>query len=794
MKVKILQLLFFLFCSFHLSAQVYVNASATGANDGSSWANAFTDLTDGLAAVESNDEVWVAAGTYTPMANDTASFYINAKIGLYGGFNGTETELNQRDSDANVTILSGDRNGDDIVGNFDQNRTDNSRHIVYVDTTFWADGAATIDGFTISNGESDQVGFAPFTNTRGGGILAVGPVEVNHCIFTQNNGSGGTSIGIIGIFASGSTVNDCEFMFNNAYDQSAGVHIRNANGVGIWDCHFHDNMTNRGVIYPFRSIGIEIGNCIIENNTAAGSNWGGAFYNWNSEFTMTDCQFIGNIGANAGGVYNDGREDVGVSIFENCVFKDNGSTDWGGGAIYNWQGKYELIDCTFEDNIVPNTGGSIYNSTNTQAMITGCDFSGGAGNFGAAMANYGLNCNVTYEDCTFEDNTSNTSAGAVMCGFLANVSFLDCEFEGNEARWGGAIYVQSDSTEVSIDGCSFVENIAENFGGGINVAAGVEMLIENTEFLSNQSNFGGGMSFSEDSLDLAVLEMRNVVFQFNTANTQGAALNLNDADVYVENGLFAFNLVQEGGDASTGGGIAINATDEGVACETELVNCTIATNIATLGAGISQWEESENASATLILQNTIFENNGNDYEVEAGTPTVISNGGNICNDATMNDFLTASNDFANTNPLFVDIAASDYRLQNESPGVDAGTEDGAPTLDLDGNVRIGQVDSGAYENVSSVNVEEVERNALAIQVYPNPVVHEAQISIENTWRGDVQLAIYDVQGRLVLTQHSSKSNAQFTTVVDVSALSSGTYQVLLSNDAGKLAGASLIKL
>ena len=44
---------------------LYVNASATGANNGTSWTDAYTDLQD---ALDNNcagvTEIWVAAGTY----------------------------------------------------------------------------------------------------------------------------------------------------------------------------------------------------------------------------------------------------------------------------------------------------------------------------------------------------------------------------------------------------------------------------------------------------------------------------------------------------------------------------------------------------------------------------------------------------------------------------------------------------------------------------------------------------------------------------------------------------------
>ena len=74
---------------------IYVNAAATGANNGSSWVNGYTDLIDGLnAATPLNmprDQVWVAAGEYKVMTtNDT--FLLKAGVWVFGGFSGTGSE------------------------------------------------------------------------------------------------------------------------------------------------------------------------------------------------------------------------------------------------------------------------------------------------------------------------------------------------------------------------------------------------------------------------------------------------------------------------------------------------------------------------------------------------------------------------------------------------------------------------------------------------------------------------------------------------------------------------------
>ena len=65
---------------------VFVDAAAAGVNNGTSWANAYIDLSTALGATGSG-EIWIAKGTYTP-ATRTSSFVLRSDVAIYGGFSG----------------------------------------------------------------------------------------------------------------------------------------------------------------------------------------------------------------------------------------------------------------------------------------------------------------------------------------------------------------------------------------------------------------------------------------------------------------------------------------------------------------------------------------------------------------------------------------------------------------------------------------------------------------------------------------------------------------------------------
>ena len=170
-----------------------VKADATGANDGRTWADAYTDLQSALSDAACI-AIFVAKGVYKPGVDKSASFRIKPDAVLYGGFAGTESELDERTPAviaANPTVLSGDIDGNDttdasgVVLDAAQIAGTNSTNVVTMSErpqTSGGNGRTVFDGFIVTAGDAGGAG-------SGGGLrCAVGTaLPVSSCAFTISN-------------------------------------------------------------------------------------------------------------------------------------------------------------------------------------------------------------------------------------------------------------------------------------------------------------------------------------------------------------------------------------------------------------------------------------------------------------------------------------------------------------------------------------------------------------------------------------------------------------------------------
>lgn len=362
---------------------IFVKHDATGANDGSTWVDAFTDLQFAIAAARPGNTIWVAEGTYrpVPIGGDRAtSFEMRGGVSWYGGFTGSETSLDQRDPSAHPTILSGDLNGDDGGGTGVNaqwyHMGENSYLVVRASNLLLP---ACIDGFTLTRGSASS-------SFSGSGISVISckDLRIANCRIIDNISP--SAAGLLTI-ASHTTLLSCQFENNYAYGGRGGAIYHTADWqdptstylLTIHDSTFVRNRAtvgggpgDAGAIWSSFRAPVDVDRCLFENNRA---EWrftygnfaagGGAMLIFGEGSRIANSIFRNNR-AHVGGAIWLGR----ASTVLNCLFVNNvafrqsqGIYDYGGyaGAIYApgsaSSASSQIDHCTFHANLARNVGG-----------------------------------------------------------------------------------------------------------------------------------------------------------------------------------------------------------------------------------------------------------------------------------------------------------------------------------------------------------------------------------------------------------------------------------------------------
>lgn len=241
--------------SFTVPEIFYVDASASGANDGSSWANAYNDLANAIASSPPGAQLWVAAGTYS-----STGILVNQEITIYGGFAGNESFLEEREIYDNLTTIDGGGTSFTLF-RINQNNV-------------------VIDGFTLT--END-----PGSSAVGGaiGVIGVSNLLIRNCTFLNCTGDLGGAIGL----QSGSTnirIENCLFNANSSNNNGGAIYSIGAD-VLINNCTFTNNNTNAsgGAIYT-EGTSTNIENCTITGNDSFSGQAGGIGYNLNDPIVI----------------------------------------------------------------------------------------------------------------------------------------------------------------------------------------------------------------------------------------------------------------------------------------------------------------------------------------------------------------------------------------------------------------------------------------------------------------------------------------------------------------------------
>lgn len=412
-----------LFCFGYANGQtIYVNANASGLNNGTNWGNAYTNLSAALTSATAGTKIWVAAGVYKPTSGTdrNASFIIPSGVKVYGGFIGNETSLLARNVIANTTTLSGN------IGNT-ASALDNSIHIVMM---LNCDTATVLDGFTVNNGyaeikDSLVIGGVKTYRSKGAGLYIYGGMpKVLNCIFSGHISDVG---GGIYMCADSSVLMQTTFT-NNDCTHAAGVFALNSKSV-FDSCTFSNNITwlvdgHGGALYNDSS-SLRITRCVFNANQGTA---GGAIYNANGKPFIDSCVFKSNSAFQASNFYSYGgavynyHSDAKIT---RCIFRKNKSgsgNDRGfGGGIYNEYCSPVITLCTFDSNyaygggtsILPGMGGGMFSNFGTP-LIYNCLFidnmtkypNGSFSSSGGLHNNYS---NAIVSNCTFYSHTGSTT-------------------------------------------------------------------------------------------------------------------------------------------------------------------------------------------------------------------------------------------------------------------------------------------------------------------------------------------------------------------------------------------------
>lgn len=839
MKNIYLTLVLILFCAFSLNSQtIYVDASASGTNDGTSWDNAYTSLDDALAD-STGTMVWIAAGTYVPggaMADTSSTFLVDRAHDIYGGFAGTETDLDQRDIDQNPTILSGDIMQNDN-GSMDSTlRADNARHVMFVMADLGR--PITINGLTVEGGQTSDNGDHEFLNRAGAGIYTNNAVHVSDCTFRNNFGrsGGGLLIDNAGTLIEPVTVTNCAFHDNVATAQSAGLLMFTLDNVTVDNCVFEDNTTNRGALYPVDCNVVNIMNTTFERNINP-TGFGGAMFSWqNQHLTLDNCTFRNNEAVQSACMYYDAREiafgDPSLTI-RNCIFNNNSATNGFSGGFTMWQGTNILIDgCEFNRNTANSGGCLLYNGSESPPMnpdnfiMKNCEFgTNEAIDFGGGAC-YFSSASFTIDSCTFLGNIGSNSGGALfITGDNKEYLVQNCFFGLNNSNYGGAMSNYGDNTNGTLRSCEFLTNTAGVGGGAMNCGFKINLLVDDCMFSGCTANVGGAIAAQNDSTTITVM---NSVIAGNTGNNNGGgfftftgdlSVNLFNTEIYdntsdfgggvslggdinIDTSFFTIDrcmiynntaTTQAGGinindksgiisntllygniaeGVGTGGAISINSAED-TNLEVDIVNTTMTGNLGLLSSGIAAWTDSV-ATAMVRLQNTLLDNN-NDYAVEAGSPEFISMGGNFSSSPFMDQYF-GDDDVLDIDPLFEAPNFSDFHLMAGSPCIDAGIATGAPELDLDGNMRDEMPDIGAYEYGSGVSTD-FESYFEEIRIHPNPVRDLLMFELPRHIHS-AKIQLYSINGSLILSDQMTGTSKS----INISSVPSGEYFMFISGD------------
>jgi len=321
---------------------------------------------------------------------------------------------------------------------------------------------------------------------------------------------------------------------------------------------------------------------------------------------------------------------------------------------------------------------------------------------------------IELSDSHIYNNSSGDDGGGIR-SVSDTCRVSHCIVDNNKAAsysgCGGGIYALGG--ELLISNSKVTSNSTDDAGGGIYVYACTLVAINDTEISNNiqmGSYHGGGICASGSQLFIS-----NSKITSNAARYGGGVAIVNTTWGAIENSVISSNTAEYPG--GYGGGIYHNSSSK-----FDYINLTIANNT---NGGIFYYSlTSQNIVECIISGNAGYgvRSYSSDYlpslsfcDISGNTPSNMYNCGSYLGViVTTNSNGDPCDAWSNISldPKFVNVSSGDFRLQSDSPCIDAGTNTITgytfPLTDLDGNQRIWDgdgngseiVDMGVYEYIA----------------------------------------------------------------------------------------------
>ena len=586
---------------FTIASQIYVDHSAYGLDDGSSWEHAFTDLQDALDAASSGVDIWVADGIYYPSeqvggtGDRFATYQMSNGVGIYGGFEGlgdTDILLRRQTGDWGLntwlmdgtsgigaeSIMSPIASTMTIQGTGDLNG-DGDNDILWLDSTSQKLYVWLMDGTSISS--TIEVGEISASYSVLG-ICTLNRDEYDD-ILLQNTTTGAVSYWLqdgTGAMASSGTIIG-SMASNWTFKACADLD-------GDWDSDVIWKNTTDNKIYGWLLEGMEIDSSGIILDVSIGSTdvldvghfnddlkydiifqnpvTGDVIYWLMDGLTMIDSGIIASVASTFQFQQMGDFNDDGMSDF--LWYRSNQS------ALYIWlmdgigidstgyagtiSSEFHVVGTGFFDDgeeTISERDPETHTTILSGDIGTIGDTSDNAYHVfyhpsGTALDNTAILDGFTVTGGNADLLSGDSYQGGGMYNNGSSPTIQNVTFSGNDSYMTGGAIINRSSSDPVITNCTFIGNTSDNYGGAI-YNNGSSPTISGSSFSENTAWSGAGIR-NESSSSPNII---NCSFTDNELSHAGGGISNSFSSPTIIGCTFSGNTANGSGDGYGGGGI-----------------------------------------------------------------------------------------------------------------------------------------------------------------------------------------------------------------------------------------------